>query len=687
MIVPNFEVYNKLDLITELNCWFELEDNETVKLICDALRHPSIVIKGDSIIIDGQEWIFRKGRNVIALIDNKETLIRRDDSEYVVDYVLYRNDEIYPIYLKNRRYIFNGEEYEKYISYLDKKVLIGKNKTTVILRDKQIDLESGIKYYISRYYFSMEYNNGTKVIDQKGSILEFNFKGKYLGFISSYGHVYRSEQGVIVSNKKGNIGICVDETYLIGEMAGGLIILCGDKLKQYYNTSWREIDRSIDSELSVNLNKNTLGILKGSILYVYDNDFNKMLNFINIKSFIFDSRRIHLLSDDGSIGSAVIAQNYKPLKVINRNNTVHNSIVIQVDENYSHDLSVKNGKIVEIKKVNGINKKLILIEPYEYRKGLLDVKVGNRFYTISYTISYTSQIPKIEFVSAKVLVASKGGTLIQNPDKNALLSFIIKYSIPTRSQLTFNINILNDSFRIISEENSTEKLIQIPLRIGSLEMANIQVKVNAYVDERLIASLEFLAPIEVIDNNAEDYSKSLVVKNSLTREIIAKRNNIFQWEEIFERPSEYQGIIFGKEGEEIEIDGEKIFVRNGPNLITISKDNGNYIREYLIIGVSNPIRDLKTEIKGNLMILKIEIDVDTPFEIFYGPHSYRGVSKGNNEIHFPIEPTYNSIKVRAFSHGFKWEVLYDTNILNSSLIIASNQAMKIREILTSFGIL
>ncbi|QGA67875.1 protein UpsX [Sulfolobus sp. E11-6] len=689
MEIPYFIHYQKLDLnfISKFNCWFELKDDDYVQLMCNVLRQPSITINESGIKMSDNKWIYRKGNFLVMVEDDKETIIRKDENENVVDYIMYNDSEFYPIYLRGRKYYLNGEEYEKYVSYLDKKILIGKHKLTIILGNKQLDVDRGDQIYVSRYYISVTYDSGTKVIDREGNALYFNFKGDYLGFIQSYGNIYMSSEGIIVSSKKGNIGICIDNAYLIGEFSGGLLILCGESLKQYYNTGWREIERNIESELFVNSNKNLLGILKNGKLYIFDNNFHKISIFDNVISFNFNSKRIYLVSSDGIIGIAKFEGNYKPIKIINRNNSIQNPIILQVDEHYFHNFNIKNGKVLDIK-VSEDKRKIVLIEPFEYTKGLLEISAGNLFFSFMHTIPYTSQLPKIEFSDVKILAADEGGTLIGNPNKNALLVFNIKYSIPTRSQITFTVEALSQTFKFTTMENHGEKLLEIPLSISNLKLPDVQVKVYVNVDERLVMSLEFLAPIEIARKEANlNRSKIIIINNSIEKEIAIVKNEIFEWKELFEYPLEYTGILFGKVGEEIEVDGEKIIVKDGHNLIKIVKNSGSYVREYLLIGVKNPIKSVNAELKGDYLIIKINMEPNIPFELFYGPHSFRGISKEVNHIVFPIEPTYNSIKISAYSYGFKWESRYDLgNIINLSISIALSEAMTIKEILSNFGI-
>ncbi|QXJ30556.1 protein UpsX [Saccharolobus shibatae] len=689
MAIPDFILYQKLDLnfVTKFNCWLKLKDEDSVQLVCNVLRQPSVDINEFGIRMSDNKWIFRKGNFVVMIEDDKETIIRKDENEYVVDYIMYNNSEIYPIYLKGRKYILNGEEYEKYLSYLDKKILIGKRKLTIILGNKRLDVDRGDRVYVSKHSISIIYDSGTKVINNEGIASYFNFKGDYLGFIQSYGNIYRSSEGIIVSSKKGNIGICIDDAYLIGEFSGGLLILCGESLKQYYNTGWREIERNIDSEFLVNSNRNLFGILKNGKLYIFDNNFNKLSIFDNVTSFNFNSKRIYLVSNDRTVGIATLEDNYKPIKVINRNNSIQNPIILQVDENYSHSFNIKNGRVLDIKVVED-KKKIVLIEPFEYSKDSLEISAGNTFFSFTYTIPYTSQLPKIEFSNAKIFAADEGGALIGNPDKNALLMFNIKYSIPTRSQITFTIEALSQIYKFTTMENYGKKSLKIPLTINNLKLSDVQVNVYAHVDDRLVASLEFLAPMEIVRKEANlNRNKIIIINNSVEKEVAIVKNEIFEWKELFEYPLEYKGILFGKVGEKIEVDGEMIIVRDGYDLVKIVKDNGNYIREYLLIGIKNPIKSINAELKGDQLIIKLDMEPNIPFEIFYGPYSFRGISKEVNHIIFPIEPIYNSIKIRAYTHGFTWESQYDlVNIIKLSISMALSEAVAIKEVLSNFGI-
>ncbi|PVU77171.1 hypothetical protein DDW12_07980, partial [Sulfolobus islandicus] len=101
MVIPDFILYQKLDLnfITKFNCWLKLKDEDSVQLVCNVLRQPSVDINEFGIRMSDNKWIFRKGNFVVMIEDDKETIIRKDENEYVVDYIMYNNNEIYPIYL------------------------------------------------------------------------------------------------------------------------------------------------------------------------------------------------------------------------------------------------------------------------------------------------------------------------------------------------------------------------------------------------------------------------------------------------------------------------------------------------------------------------------------------------------------------------------------------------------------
>lgn len=194
--------------------------------------------------------------------------------------------------------------------------------------------------------------------------------------------------------------------------------------------------------------------------------------------------------------------------------------------------------------------------------------------------------------------------------------------------------------------------------------------------------------MEIVRKKANlNRNKIIIINNSVEKEVAIVKNEIFEWKELFEYPLEYKGILFGKVGEKIEVDGEKIIVRDGYDLVKIVKDNGNYIREYLLISIKNPIKSINAELKGDQLIIKLDMEPNIPFEIFYGPHSYRGISKEGNHIIFPIEPVYNSIKIRAYTQGFTWESQYDlVNIIKLSISMALSEAMAIKEVLSNFGI-
>ncbi|MEM1599428.1 MAG: hypothetical protein QXW51_01200, partial [Sulfolobaceae archaeon] len=92
-----------------------------------------------------------------------------------------------------------------------KKILINKKKSIIFIKNKEIVLENIDRYYVSRKYISVLYGNTTTVIDNDAKILTFQIRGKYLGFESLYGDIFESENGLIISSRRGNIGICANE--------------------------------------------------------------------------------------------------------------------------------------------------------------------------------------------------------------------------------------------------------------------------------------------------------------------------------------------------------------------------------------------------------------------------------------------------------------------------------------------
>ncbi|MEM0067805.1 MAG: hypothetical protein QXP62_00685 [Saccharolobus sp.] len=684
MILPKFTLYKKLEL-PEAACW--LEHDDSFKITCDVIKQPKILIKDDYVSIDSGEWIFRRGNKLILVDENgKEKVIREDNDNYVADYISLGN-EINPIYMKNGKYIYNSEEYNKYISYFGKKILINKKKVIIFIKNKEIVLENIDRYYVSRKYISVLYGNTTTVIDNDAKILTFQIRGKYLGFESLYGDIFESENGLIISSRRGNIGICANDAYLVGEFSGGLLILCGDRLKYYYNSGWREIERYIDSEFSVNSNKNYFGIIKsGNILYIYDDNFNKFFKFDNVYSYIFNSRWLYLLSTRAILGIIQLSEDeYNPLKVINRNNTFSSPVIIGIADNYFHKFTIQDGLILDTK-TGADGYKLVMIEPIELKKGIFRITIGNDFYSIQQEISYESDRPNVEFYNIKLLVSADNGKLIENPDKNSLLSGTIKYSIPTHLPIKLSINVLDQTYMIQLDKNSSEEILRVPLKLKSINSDKIPVRLDIYAGQRVIDSFEYMVPVVIVQKPKLSYKleKRTIINNSMVKNVIIRKDDMFQWEEIFEYPLDYQGVVIARVGDIVKIDGEKINVNKGYNYFKITKEN--YSKEYLILGIVSPINEVNVRVHGDSIIVNANIDSDIPFEIFYGTHSYRGVSRRNNEIVFPLEPTYNSIKIRAFSHGFKWEVIYNINSLKVSLINAVYNSKQILEYLHSFGI-
>ncbi|TRM99615.1 hypothetical protein DJ530_08660, partial [Sulfolobus sp. E1] len=685
MKLPKFTLIQKIDLPGDVNCNFDYDSKGNPELLCDAIKQPTINIENNQINQSDDEWIIKRGNKAISLYKGNENVVIDESSNNVIDYVFFDN-KIYPIYFKNGKYIFNGNEYEKYIFYNARKIFLNKDKVEIYYKGNRIEIENGRKLYLSKNYISIVRDNLTVIIDKFSNINKLNITGKYLGYNEIYGDIFWEEKGIIKSARKRTLGICVDEVHLIGEFQGGLLIICGDKLKYYYNYGWRELNYYVESEFFIALSKSYIGLLDSNgKLAIYDNSFSKLIEFSNVSSFTVDNKKIYMMSKNGVIASSLLLENYKPFRVINSHNSFQSPVTINIDNGYWQDIHIENGQIINIKDEEG-SSKLIYIEPYEFRKGNLNLHLGNLFFSTSLILNYSSDEPHIEFVDGKIFLATKGGKLIKYPDKNAILVGVIRFAIPTKVEANISINVADVVYNIkLEDEKVGEKKVEIPLNLYQ-SMDKLPIKINVYVWRKLIDSFEFLLPIVVISDN--DHNKLVeevrIIDNSLYKRVLLKRNQFFEWEEIYVHPADYKGVIVEKEGNVIDLDGSKIAVEKGYKIHKVQKNN--YSREYLIFGIENPIEEITLNYNKHSLLIHAQIKKGVPFEIIYGVHSYRGVSEGVSKISFPIEPTYNCIKIRAYYWGFTWEKEYYFNSLHTSLILGYRISNHLKEILRTFGI-
>ncbi len=685
MKLPKFTLIQKIDLPGDVNCNFDYDSKGNPELLCDVVKQPTISIENNQINQSDDEWVIKRGNKAISLYKGNEKVLVDESSSNLIDYISVDN-KIYPIYFKNGKYIFNGYEYEKYIFYNARKIFLSKDRVEIYYKGNRIEIENGKKLYLSKNYVSVIRDNLTIVVDKFGNINKLNIEGKYLGYNQIYGDIFWEERGIIRSTRKGTLGICVDEVNLIGEFQGGLLIICGDKLKYYYNYGWRELNYNVESEFFIALSKSYIGLLDSNgRLIIYDNSFSKLIEFSNVSSFTVDNKKIYMISKNGVIASSLLLENYKPFKVINSYNSFQSPITINIDNGYWQDVHIENGQIINIKDEDG-NSKLIYVEPYEFKKGHLYLHLGNLFFSTSLTLNYSSDESHIEFVDGKIFLATKGGKLIKYPDKNAILVGVLRFAIPTRMEATISVNIADVVYNIkLEDEKVGEKKVEIPLHLYQ-NADKLPIKTNVYVGHKLIDSFEFLLPVVVISDKEHDklVEEVRIIDNSLYKQVLLKRNQFFEWEETYEHPADYQSVIVAKEGNIIDLDSNKIKVEKGYKVHKVQKSN--FSREYLIFGIENPIEGITLSYDKHLLLIDVQIKEGVPFEIVYGVHSYRGISRGVNRISFPIEPTYNWIKIRAYYWGFTWEKEYYFNSLHTSFILGYNIANNLKEILRTFGI-
>lgn len=670
-MIPQIVSQFSINLPNDLNYWF-YTNGETIRLSSNAIVTPEISLSENGINIKGY-WVIKRNFSVIHIDeDNNEKIVYSDPQ--ALDFVLL-GEEVYPILRKNKYIIFNNEKYIDYKHKYSFYVLENKNKIEVIVNGKLIDLEKPIKYRIYPSFISIVYEDHSVLIDNSGKKERMNKPAFYLGK-TSLGDIYQSVAGKIISEQEYDLlGICTSEAYLIGESSSGIIIACGEKVKNYYKGGWSYISNISNITASfVNYNFVIITDLQTS---VYTGELKKLFDLQNVKSIIANRKYLFVLSNSHKL--YLIEPIEKDLiEVINSNNTLSSPAIIKVSDMWD----IKLGKeLIEIEKKSESNYRLLYVEPYRLTQVTSTITLENELFKYSKNLEVISENLDISLVNAELIKAVNGRIKGSPEFYNSILRLNIKYKIPSRTEKYIKIKVHEKEYKFNIKDTQGEMFISIPLVKfdNNEELVVLQVERKGYIE----TTKEFLIPIKIVKEN-KNYHREEIIENTVRKVIEKSSDSLFEWIKIFEFPLDYENVIIAKARDKVIIEGKEIEVREGKQIIEISKTG--YKRIYIVYGIPNPIRNISAKILNNKLYINVDTALRIPITVIYGTQIQ--TSNGGEYI-FELDPAYSSLNIKIYySNDIKWETKYELqDLFRKSIIYSLVSAVKLKEELATFGLL
>ena len=653
----------------ELNYWF-IKENEQIRLLSDAIKNPEIRIDRE-LKIKG-EWIYSKDHHIVRRYEDKEEIIYSNNN--AVGFI-YLDDHLYPIERRGKNIFFNGEKYASYQHKFSFSLLENKNRIIVFTNNKEIELEKPVAYRINPSYVNLVYDNYSIIIDLDGNKSTYKRPDFYLG-TSSKGKIFQTLSGKIVTEGEYELlGVCTSDAYYLGEASVGLVIICNNKLKYYYRGGWAYLSNI--SSLTANYVNYNYIIATDAQTSVYDGNLKKLFDLNNILAVIADRKYIYIVSNSRKIYIIEPSDDYFPIEVIQDSQ----GIIVTVDKRSQGVIKLGKG-LIKVDETSDGEKDIIRVEPSRLSVSTQSkIEVSNELFTYHKEISVPPLKSELNLLEGYILVAKDGKVKNINDYYNAVLKARIKYKIPTRLASIIKLKILGKEYSLTLNNSEGEISIAIPIvKFNSNEeLVLLSLERNGFIEE----SKEYVIKVKEIKEN-KDYKRIERIENASRKIISRAEDEYFEWIKLEEYQSVYDNVIIAKEGDVVNIEGEKFKVKAGVQKVTIQKDN--FSREYFIYGVPSPIKDIKASIQTDKLILKADLKYALPITVIYGTQiktSYNG------EFIFNLDPAYSTVIVKAYySENIKWEYKYElSKLIENAIIEAEIVSKTLKEELAVYGIL
>ena len=653
----------------ELNYWFAKE-NERIKVFSDAIKSPEIYIDKE-VKIKG-EWIYKRDRYIIRKQEEKEEVIYPNTE--AVDFIYIDND-IRPVERKGKNIIFNNEKYLMFYRKFGFSIFENKNKILIFTNNKIIELEKPISYRVNPLYVNLVYENNSIVIDINGNKFSYNRPDFYLG-TSSKGKIFQTLSGKIVTEGEYDLlGICSSEAYYLGEASIGLVLACNNKLKYYYKGGWAYLSNI--SNLLANYANYNYVIVTDIQSTVYDGNLKKLFDLNNIHSIIANRKYIYAISNSRRIYIIEPTDDYFPLEISQDSH----GVTVAVDKGLYDLVRLGKGLIKVSESIEG-GKVIMRVEPSRLSVTTQSkIEVSNELFTYSKDIIIPPTEPELSLLEGYILIARNGRVKNVNEYYNAILKSRIKYKSHSMLESIIKIKILGKEYPFYITNSEGELLINIPIVKFSLdeEVVLLLLERNGFIE----TSKEYVIKVKEVKDN-KNYRTFEQIENVSRRIISKSEDQYFEWIRKEEYQNIYDNVKIARENDFINIEDNRFEVRAGIQKITIQRDN--YVREYVVYGIPNPIKSVEAYIQSNKLHINIALAYKLPITVIYGTQIK---TSPNGEFVFDLDPVYSTILVKAYySENIKWEFNYKfMELIKIALIEAEKLSRNIKEQLSIYGIL
>lgn len=668
MIPKIIQAYEQ-KLPSELNYWF-VNENGKIKVLSDAIKNPEIYIDKE-IKIEG-EWIYKRDHYVVKRDEEKEDVIYSNAD--AIDF-LYIDNEVRPVERKGKNVIFNGEKYSIFYRKFGFSVLENKNKVLVFSNNKEIELDKPIGYRITPLYANLVYDSYSITVDTNGNKFLYNRPDFYLG-TSSKGKIFQTLSGKIVTEGEYDLlGVCTSETYYLGEASIGLVLICDKKVKYYYRGGWAYLSNT--SNLLANFANYNYIIITDIHTSIYDGNLKKLLDLNNIHSIIAERKYIYIISSSKKLYIIEPSSDYFPLEIS------HDSHGVIVAVNKGFYASLKLGKgLIKVSEASNSEKVIIRVEPSHLSVTTQSkIEVSNELFVYNKDIVIQPLESELSLLEGYIFLTKNGRVKNVNEFYNAILKTRIKYKIPSKLGSIIKLKILGKEYSFSVTNSEGELSINIPIvKFNSNEeVLFLSLEHNGFVE----TSKEYVIKVKEV-KESRNYRTVEQIEDASRRIITKSEDESFEWVRVEEYQDIYDNVIIAKEGDMVTIGGERFKTKSGSQKLIIQKDN--YVREYFVYGLPNPIKSVKAFLQNNKLVINIDLRYILPITVIYGTQIETSL-KG--EFIFDLDPAYSTVIVKAYySENIKWEFNYKImELIKSALSNAEKISTNIKEQLNNYGIL
>ncbi|WP_188848369.1 protein UpsX [Sulfodiicoccus acidiphilus] len=602
---------------------------------------------------EGGEWIYQKGENLVREVDGRQEVLRKAAG---VRFVRVGED------IEQVRLIghleFLGEEYDEVQEYLGTIVLLNGKKVTVLSGGKTWSTDRG-KVTVRGKYVSVAKNGLTDVWNGE-EVFTVNGEGYVVGQVSSR-VVFREKNGIVREAGGGIIGFCGGDTYLLGETRGRTVIWCGGSVRLLMRDGWRELGKSA-SPLSCSAGENFAVIVGEETTITNIFDFSKVSGLRRVYRSAVDEKRAFLTSEDGTLGILDVSE--EGGEVVN--------VLSQVTEGRGAKLAISGpgevkigNELVEVAREDG-EEMVIEVEPRWLEPVVGKVTVENMFWSSINEVWIEAPPPQVEVEGVEAKVAPLGK--YKYGEGNSVVFLKVHYSIPGAIGCSLIVEAMGKSQAFIAKGKGecSARLV------GTLSQPSpFEVRVSLRRFEKVLTTLSKTVTPTIINKPDSQPVRSKSRWGNVEEERTVWTDGEFVWSAISRNQVDYRGVLFRRVGEYSEIIGGR--VEKGIRKVLWRG------REFMIVGVEDPLEEAKVEIEGSWVVVKTTNY--SPIEVIHGLRSARGIK----EVRVPLDPPYTEIRVRAYESGLTWERTFKTDIV-LHLSIAVKDALSMFRELESYGV-